>query len=209
VAINLNDALVLIASFSTKANTVFAVNNNDEEKSFAAVLATKGKCLSSELTQYIDTICPTAGLSLEAVGHPVELIAASNLSWQPDMYAQLTGELAKWDDDWLLLAHEGGDPIIVKTSETTEGSAEQNTVYSAMQGMGFWDFAPIADSIGQFLVCICAIEHALNFPGLGQPLDDDFNLAPAAANWLFPFLRQHAGTHYDEWAAVFENYQMG
>jgi len=209
VAINLNDALVLIASFSTKANTVFAANKNDEEKSYSPVLATKGNRLSSELTQYIDTICPTAGLSLEAVGHPVELIAASNLSWQPDMYAQLTGELGKWDNDWLLLAHEGGDPIIVKTSETTEGSAEQNTVYSAMQGMGFWDFAPIADSIGQFLVCICAIEHALNFPGLGQPLDDDFNLAPAAANWLFPFLRQHAGAHYDEWAAVFENYQMG
>lgn len=196
MAINLNDALALIASFSNKS---FVATNTGLSSS---LIEGSNKLLPEELIQYIDATCPANGLELEGVGHPVELLKAAELAWQPKMYQQLTGDLAKWQDDWFLIAHEGGDPIIVKTSELGSNSP----VYSAMQGMGFWDFAPIADSIGQFLVCVSAIEHALNFPGLNQPLDEDFNLAPAAANWLFPFLRQHAGAHYDEWASVFENY---
>lgn len=202
---NLNDALALIASFSKKSTEVFAAGDNslvDGKPLSSSFIKGSRKGLPVELIAYIDALCPAEGLSLEGVGHPVELLKCSDLAWQPPMYSQLTGELAKWQDDWFLIAHEGGDPIIVKTSEQGENSP----VYSAMQGMGVWEFAPIADSIGQFLVCICAIQHALNFPGLSQPLDDDFNLAPAAANWLFPLLRQHAGTHYDEWASVFENY---
>jgi hypothetical protein len=202
---NLNDALALIASFSKKSTDVFAAGDNsrvDGKPVSSSFIGGSRTGLPLELIKYIDSICPAEGLSLEGVGHPVELLKCSDLAWQPPMYSQLTGELAKWQDDWFLIAHEGGDPIIVKTSEQGENSP----VYSAMQGMGVWDFAPIADSIGQFLVCICAIQHALNFPGLNQPLDDDFNLAPAAANWLFPLLRQHAGAHYDEWASVFENY---
>jgi hypothetical protein len=202
---NLNDALALIASFSKKCTEVFTAGNNsllDGKLASSALIEGSRSGLPVELIHYVDAICPAEGLSLEGVGHPVELLKCSDLAWQPPMYSQLAGELAKWQDDWFLIAHEGGDPIIVKTSEQGENSP----VYSAMQGMGVWDFAPIADSIGQFLVCICAIQHALNFPGLNQPLDEDFNLAPAAANWLFPLLRQHAGAHYDEWASVFENY---
>lgn len=203
MAINLTQALALITSFSNTANKVFRDELNEDSIGSN----------SDELAQYLNSVCPQANVQFEAVGHPVELLGANEVSANsvnvdsaakaPAMVAQLTGELANWDNDWLLIAHEGGDPIIVKRSQQGEFSP----VYSAMQGMGFWDFAPIADSIGQFLVCLCAIQHALNFPGLGQPLDDDFNLAPAAANWLFPFLRQHAGAHYDEWASVFENYQ--
>lgn len=203
MAINLTQALALITSFSNTANKVFRDELNEDSIGSN----------SNELAQYLNSVCPQANVQFEAVGHSVELLGANEVSANsvnvdsaakaPAMVAQLTGELANWDNDWLLIAHEGGDPIIVKRSQQGEFSP----VYSAMQGMGFWDFAPIADSIGQFLVCICAIQHALNFPGLGQPLDDDFNLAPAAANWLFPFLRQHAGAHYDEWASVFENYQ--
>lgn len=206
--IDLNNAVTLISSFSPKQTEALLVKRGVEKKalsisSYLQNLVTDS--LPVELSHYITNVCPTNGLTVEAVGHSVELLKDSQLTLQPSMYAELTGELAKWQDNWLLIAHEGGDPIIVKTTEQGEFSP----VYSAMQGMGFWDFAPIADSIGQFLVCICAIEHALNFPGLDQPLDDDFNLAPAAANWLFPFLRKHAGSYYDEWASVFENYQLG
>lgn len=209
---NLNDALALIASFGKTSFTgkeSQALGPSTITASYSAVIASLAnnthQILPVELVHYIEHVCPAGGLTVDAVGHAVELLPATELAWQPSMYSGLTGELAKWQDDWLLIAHEGGDPIIVKTTEQGKFSP----VYSAMQGMGFWDFAPIADSIGQFLVCICAIEHALNFPGLNQPLDDDFNLAPAAANWLFPLLRQHAGSYYDEWASVFENYQLG
>lgn len=197
---NLNDALALIASFRQAG--LAATNQN--AAALESLLKGSDKSLPLELKQYIEHVCPEQGLAVEGVGHPVELLKPAELAWKPSMYADLTGELAQWQKDWLLIAHEGGDPIIIKSSD----QGELSPVYSAMQGMGFWDFAPIADSIGQFLVCICAIEHALNFPGLDQPLDDDFNLAPAAANWLFSFLRKHAGAHYDEWASVFENYQM-
>ena len=126
----------------------------------------------------------------------------SDLVLKAGVFFERTREFANGEEGWFLIGHEGGDPVIVKGCE----QAGSRVVFRAMEGMGFWDFAPIADSIGQFLVCICAIQHAQNFPGLDQPLDDDFNLAPAAANWLFPLLRQHAGAHYDEWASVFENY---
>jgi hypothetical protein len=205
---NLNDALAVIATFSTKSTEVFAagedtlINGNSVSASLAEGIKIGSKALPAELARYIDHVCPENGFTIEGVGHPVELLKCGELAWKPEMFSSLTGELAKWQEDWFLIAHDGGDPIIVKSSEQGENSP----VYSAMQGMGFWEFAPIADSIGQFLICACAIQHALNFPGLGEPLDDDFNLAPAAASWLFPFLRQHAGAHYDEWASVFENY---
>jgi hypothetical protein len=205
---NIQDAMSLIASFSSanssKLQAFSSANENlADREAVVAQLVGEKYAPPKELSEYIRSVCPQQGLVLEGVGHPVELLKISELSWQPEMLSPLTGELAKWQDDWFLIAHDGGDPIIIKASEQGENSP----VYSSMQGMGFWDFAPIADSIGQFLVCACAIEHALNFPGLGQPLDDDFNLAQAAANWLFPFLRLHAGAHYDEWASVFENYQ--
>ncbi|MBL4798620.1 MAG: hypothetical protein JKY50_14475 [Oleispira sp.] len=189
---NLNDALAVIATFSKKSIEVLTAGDN--------AFVNGNKPLPADLADYIDRVCPVNGHTIEGVGHPVELLKSRDLTCQPDMYS--AEEFGKWQDDWFLIAHDGGDPIIVKLSDLDENSP----VYSAMQGMGFWDFSPIADSIGQFLVCACAIQHALNFPGVSQPLDDDFNLAPAAANWLFPFLRQHAGTHYDEWASVFENY---
>lgn len=193
MAINLSEALAIIASF-----------NSSHQLSCSELPASD----ESDFAQYLKAVCPQGTLALEAVGHPVELLSLEEISnnqglGQPDMFSELTGQLGEWDSNWLLIAHEGGDPIVVKLSEL----AETSPVYSAMQGMGFWDFAPIADSIGQFLVCAFAIQHGLNFPGLAEPLDDDFNLAPAAANWLFPFLRQHAGEYYDEWASVFENYQ--
>lgn len=202
---NLNDALAVIAGFSQQNTEEFTAGNNtlaSGESISSSLQGTNGRVLPVELSRYVDEICPAEGLKLEGVGHPVELLKPTALAWQPDIYSQLTGELGKWQSDWFLIAHEGGDPIIVKTSE----QGETSPVYSAMQGMGYWDFAPIADSIGQFLICVCAIQHALNFPGVSEPLDEDFNLAPAAANWLFPLLRQHAGAHYDEWASVFENY---
>jgi hypothetical protein len=193
LAINLPEALAVIASFNPSHQLSCLELPGSDESDFA---------------QYLKAVCPKGSLALEAVGHPLELLSLEEISnnqglGQPDMFSELTGQLGEWDSNWLLIAHEGGDPIIVKLSEL----AETSPVYSAMQGMGFWDFAPIADSIGQFLVCAFAIQHGLNFPGLAEPLDDDFNLAPAAANWLFPFLRQHAGAYYDEWASVFENYQ--
>lgn len=202
---NIQDAIQLISSFSSANQN--SKNQGMSGQAIERLGLEKSVALAADFLNYVNRACPEKGLSFEGVGHPVQLLTVSELSWETNVVADKLGTDAVkgWDTSWLLIGYEGGEPIIVKPSEgSNEG--EGCTVYSAMQGMGYWDFAPIADSIGQFLVCVSAIQHALNFPGLGEPLDDDFNLAPAAANWLFPFLRQHAGAHYDEWASVFENY---
>lgn len=202
---NIQDAIQIISSFSS-ANYL---NNNQHaaDRAIERLGQEESVSLPADLLSYVNGACPAETLSFEGVGHPVRLLTVSELSWTTEVVANKLGAdaIKDWDTSWLLIGYEGGEPIIVKPAEGSSGD-DGCTVYSAMQGMGFWDFAPIADSIGQFLVCVSAVEYALNFPGLGEPLDDDFNLAPAAANWLFPFLRQHAGAHYDEWASVFENY---
>ena len=145
-------------------------------------------------------------MTLQGVGSPVVIRAASELSWRMEGYnvnPETNEEIQSWNDDWFLIASDGAEPIIVKLNEFSEHSV----VYSAMQSGAGWEFFPIADSIGQFLVCAAALERAMNFPGLDDSLDDDFNLLGDAAKWLFPFLRQYAGNYYEEWASVFENFE--
>mgnify|MGYP006138437493 CR=1 FL=1 len=104
---NLNDALALIARFSNKGTQEFSGDSSSAVSS--ALTQGTSKTLPVELLQYLDSVCPANGLTLEGVGHPVELLKASELAWQPEMLSQLTGELAKWQDDWFLIAHDGGD----------------------------------------------------------------------------------------------------
>lgn len=199
---NLQKAVHLINSFSERRQVNIV---NDAPSVSEALEQEKGVTFPLELKEYIDTVCPDEKLAFEGVGYPVDVISKSDLSWKMPGFNvnAVTGEeITSWDKSWFLIANEGGEPIIVKLDEQRSNSV----VYSALQGAGPWDFCPIADSIGQFLLCAAAVEHALNFPGVDEPLDDDFNLAPEAAQWLFPFIQKHARDYYDEWLSVFENY---
>jgi hypothetical protein len=168
----------------------------------------KSVSLPPELKAYIDTLCPQQRFTFEGVGSPINILTTADLSWSMPGYnidPETLAPIAGWKDSWFLIANEGGEPIIVDISETNSTS----TVYSAIQGGEGWEFSPIADSIGLFLFCAAAIEHAMDFPGVDEALDDDFNLADKAAQWLFPLIKQHAPTYYEEWVAVFENYEDG
>jgi len=169
--------------------------------------------LPPELKAYIEHVCPLNTTTISGVGHPIELLSIEQLSWQMEGYnfdSVHQKEIKGWQDNWFLIASEGGEPIIIKLDESPDNSSNNNVnlspIYSAMQTSTGWDFAQVADSIGQYLISAKAIEHAMNFPSVEEPLDENFNLAPPAANWLFPFLKIHALNHYDEWASVFENY---
>ncbi len=159
----------------------------------------------NELKNYIDQVCPAEATTINGVGHPIDLLSIEQLSWQMNGFnfdlASLTA-IKTWQENWFLIAIEGGEPIIVDLNDREDNSP----VYSAMQTNTGWDFAQVADSIGQFLLAAKAIEHAMNFPNIAEPLDEDFNLAAPAANWLFPLLKAQLANHYDEWASVFENY---
>lgn len=203
---NCLQSVELINSFSlfplninTPANTA-KVEELEQQKEIS---------LPQELKVYIEQVCPEISTTISGVGHPIELLSVKQLSWQMAGFnydSSNKQEIAGWQVDWFLLANEGGEPIIVKINDCSAKKIELSPVYSAMKTTDGWDFAQVADSIGQYLVSAKAIEHAMNFPDVDEPLDEDFNLAPLAANWLFPFLKTHAINHFDEWASVFENY---
>lgn len=194
-------SIELIRSFST-----FPVNQTTKGKTKREKLEQqKHLVLPKELQTYIEQVCPDKNITIGGVGHPIEILSIEQLSWQMIGYNfDSTKKIAieNWQDNWFLIANEGGEPIIVDLAERDRLSP----VYSALQTSKGWDFAPIADSIGQFLLSVKAIEHAMNFPGIDEALDENFNLAMPAAQWLFPFLKKHTANHFDEWASVFENY---
>ena len=199
---NLQEAVALIEAFSPQA----ALLKNDGTHVREKLEQEKLCSFPSELKAYIDTFCPKESVEYQGVGHPIVLHGSSELSWKMVGYnvePETNNQISAWHDDWFLIAHDGGEPIIVKLDEHNETSV----VYSAMQGATGWEFFPIADSIGQFIVCAVALERAMNFPGLEESLDDNFNLLGEAASWLFPFLRHYAGSYYEEWASVFENFE--
>ena len=201
---NLQESIFLIKSFYPKE---LLLGKSEDTVKLGILEQEKFCSFPLELKAYIREVCPQNTVLFHGVGNPVELLSRNELSWEMAGYnfnPETKEPLSNWDDSWFLIAREGGEPIIVKLDESNSLS----TVYSAMSGEGGWEFFPIADSIGQFLLCAAALEHAMNFPGMDDSLDDDFNLVGDAAKWLFPFLRKHAESYYDEWASVFENFDQ-
>jgi len=199
---NLQQAVKLIDAFSPQA--AFLKSNSVQVRE--SLEQARNCSFPPELKAYIDTTIPKETIAFQGVGNPIVLRVASELSWRMTGYninPETNEKINTWNDDWFLIANDGGEPIIVKLDEQNDTSI----VYSALQGEAGWEFFPIADSIGQFLVCAAALERAMNFPGLEDSLDDNFNLLGDAAKWLFPFLRQYAESYYEEWASVFENFE--
>jgi cell wall assembly regulator SMI1 len=170
-----------------------------------------GRKLPSELAEYIGLHAPSRRLSLDTVGNPLDLYAASELGARADGYNwnPLAREpLEGWSDGWLLIGDEGADPVIVDLTDSAVGSSHC-TVLQAPHGEGDWDFAELAPSIPELLVLAAAQHHALS--AFGPPCDavvDDargFNLNETAAAWYFPFVRRVAPASADRWLYVFDN----
>lgn len=108
----------------------------------------------------------------------------------------------------MLIGDEGADPIIIDLSAAQNASGNCQ-VLQAMHGAGDWDFAPIADSLPQFLLLLSAQEHTWATYGNDDDMiiDDEkgFNLSPLPAAWLFPFMHKYAGEYYSEWTRGFDN----
>ncbi|MCB1584440.1 MAG: SMI1/KNR4 family protein [Xanthomonadales bacterium] len=200
---NLKESFELINSFSKidfglgkRSNSI----SNDLETQ-------KGISFPIEFKEYIDNYAPINNQYFSGVGNSISLYNSERLSWVMDGYNFNPIErksIAGWDDSWFLFADEGADPIIVDLSEQLEYSV----VYQAMHGTGDWQFGAIADSIGQFLVCIAAFNHALTGFNVEDAIVDNengFNLHEKCASWLFPFISKYANNYYEDWLSVFEN----
>jgi len=201
---NLNENLGLIKTFYTSDSGLY-VSNDDSTSSMLE--NEKGINFPPEFKDYVDNFIPSSSHYFSCVGNPLCIYSREKLSWRMNgyNYNPVTNEvISRWDDSWFIFADEGADPVIIKLNERKTHSV----VYKAMHGAGQWDFHPIADSIGQFLVCASAVDHALTGFAVDDPIIDDetgFNLAEEPAKWLFPFMRKHASDYCDEWVSVFEN----
>ena len=161
------------------------------------------------LTEYLLQAAPSAPYtSLATVGNPIELYGASRLGYAQDGYNfnSVTREvLPDWPDHWFMLGDEGADPVIVDLDGV-------GAVVQLEHGAGDWETgAEMAASIGQFLLCAAARQHALRYFGDEATTDDErgFQLAPAPAAWLFPRLREWAGPYYREWTLGLDNADEG
>ncbi|TWO82586.1 SMI1/KNR4 family protein [Shewanella algae] len=201
---NLSESLNLIKTFYKERNDFGGTN--DISKS-TTLEKEKGIEFPPEFKNYIDSFIPSSNYHFRCVGNPMEVYSRDKLSWFMDGYnfnSVLNEPINNWKDTWFIFADEGADPVIIKLDEKQSNSV----VYKAMHGAGEWSFDPIADSIGQFLLCSAAVDHALGGFGLEDAIVDDengFKLADQPAEWLFPFIEKYAKNYYDEWVSVFEN----
>lgn len=169
--------------------------------------AERGQPFPPDFRHYLHSVVPHSGHSFSAIGSPRYVHPASRLSWRMIGYNYnpiFKQTIAGWRSSWFLFADAGADPIIIDVND----SAEHSPVYQALHGMGVWSFYPIADSIGQFLLCAAAFEHALKHLTESDPVLDDeqgFRLADSAADWLFPFFERHANKYYENWLSIFDN----
>lgn len=164
-----------------------------------------GMVFHPDLQNYIRDFMPLESFSFETVGNPMQFYGAGKLGTKQYGYTfnPITGEpISDWATQWFLFADEGADPVIIDLA------GPQYAVLRAAHGMGEWNFGAEADSIGQFMLCCAAMHHALTHWGPDVIVDDDngFNLAEEPARWLFPRMKEWAGTYYAQWCSVFDNH---
>lgn len=200
--LDLNECLALIRSFYSGP---FPFTGSPE--TLTRLEAERGSSLPSDFRHYLQKAVPHSGHTFRAIGHPAYLYPAPRLSWRMPGYnfdPILKQVIPGWKASWFLFADAGADPIIIDLNE----GGEYCRVYQSLHGLGVWSFYPVADSLGQFLLCAAALEHALTHLGQNNPVREDeqgFRLADAAADWLFPFFERFASKYYDDWLSVFDN----
>ncbi|GAA4056235.1 hypothetical protein GCM10022409_49410 [Hymenobacter glaciei] len=162
--------------------------------------------LPPALEEYLRQAAPAEAVMLATVGNPFDVYSLAQMGRFQDGYTfnSVTQQpLNDWPAHWFMFANEGGDPVIVDLQ------AANGAVIQLRHGAGNWETsAAIAGSIGQFLLCGAALQHALHELGGDDPIIDDengFQLVPEAAAWLFPHMREWAGPYYEEWCSAFDN----
>lgn len=175
------------------------------EKRLSELQSEFGMDFPAELQEYIRDIVSLESFTFETGGNPIEFYGVQRLGTKQDGYTfnPVTGEpIPDWSIQWFLFADEGADPVIIDLA------AAPHNVQRAAHGMGEWDFGPQADSIAQFLLCSAAIHHAFTKWGPDIIVDDEhgLTLAKEPADWLFPRMKEWAGTYYTDWCSVFDNH---
>ncbi|OGX81563.1 SMI1/KNR4 family protein [Hymenobacter coccineus] len=171
----------------------------------ARLSAEFGRPFPPDLVAYLDRVAPAEDMEFATVGNPLQLYGLARLGPQQPGYSfnpVTQTPLPDWNPAFFLLADEGADPLVLDLGQPAAG------IRKLLHGAGNWDEGdPVADTLGQFLLCSAARHHALQ-AFEDEPIVDDaqgFRLAPQAAAWLFPRLKTWARAHYAAWCAAFDN----
>jgi hypothetical protein len=139
--------------------------------------------LPNSITEYFRELGPV-DVEIPAYGNPYLLPSLYDLwAFQAGYrYHPATQErFAEWDDDWLVIADEGGDPFILSRSS--------ETVLHDYQGEGVWAPRPMFDGLEQMAMVFAIIGDIV--ASAGQALVDNDAL-------ILPVYREEARTRIGE-----------
>lgn len=125
--------------------------------------------LPLELEAFYREVGPV-DVSIDGYGNPYFLPSLLRL-WEYQAgyrWNSATGEpAAGWDDDWIVVAVEGGDPFIF--------SRAGGGVLRANHGTGAWTVTEIFDDVNAMAACLATLGGVVVAAG-DALLDDDFNV---------------------------------
>jgi hypothetical protein len=130
--------------------------------------------LPSEILDYYQQMGPVDVL-IESYGNPYFLPSLAELWAFQAGYRYLTpsGEaIREWDDDWIVIADEGGDPFIFSQSS--------KSILFAHHGEGSWDPEIIFDCLGHMAECFAILGEIVT-TNREQLTDEDSMIIPEYA----------------------------
>jgi hypothetical protein len=108
-------------------------------------------------------------ITIKAYGNPYFLPSLAHL-WSHQIGYRIHGitreRIMDWDDDWLVIADEGGDPFIF--------SRANGTVLHAFHGEGVWDPKPIFENLPEMAITLAIIGDVV--ASAGKFLTDDASM---------------------------------
>ena len=122
-----------------------------------------------QLSEFYREVGPM-NVTIESVGNPYFLPCLGDL-WQFQAgyrWNGLTGEpIDDWDDDWIVVANEGGDPFILSPSS--------GAILHAYHGEGRWDVGELFPSCNSMAACLAQLGAIVLEQG-DDLFDEDYSI---------------------------------
>lgn len=198
---NLETALKEMREFLPEIAKSFEGGGSEALKSLEGQF---GRAMPVDVRDYVENGAPKELIIFETMANPLAIYGLDgerSLGPNQDGYSVngKTGEKSEvWSPSWFLFADEGADPVIVDLSNNGP------SVRKAMHGAGEWEFWPIADSIGQFLLCAAAVHHITE--QWGEEIADEDELPAKAVDWIDGGLKKWAGAYHQNWHELLLDY---
>jgi hypothetical protein len=137
-----------------------------------------------------------ADITIEAHGNPYFLPCLGHL-WKFQAgyrWNGLSGELIEdWDDDWLVVADEGGDPFIFVRSS--------GAVLHAYHGQGEWDASELFPDLNTMAACLAQV-GAIVLESRNEHMEEDCSIRPKFRAIAFDRLQELLGSKSDAQAVL-------